>query len=294
MTTPVEISELVRNYVLVAAAVIGLPLAIWRSFIASDQATTAQEQIKISDKQAKIAADNHLAETYTKAIEQIGGAVWDPDYPENKDNKTAIQLGGLYALEKIALSNHDYHGQIMEVLCAFVKLHAPRIDHKVKDRADKISGWGSSPPIIVQTALTIIGRRNLGFDEPPDKKKKVEIKLENTHLSLAVLQGAKLNEAEFFGAVLQGANLTVAHFQRAYFTEADLRGAHLEGADLRGANLIEADLRGAHLEGANLEGAKITRAQIRLATIDEKTILPDGMNRDDLSPEQKAADEKEE
>ena len=41
---------------------------------------------------------------------------------------------------------------------------------------------------------------------------------------------------------------------------------------------------------ADLQGAKITLEQIRSAIIDENTNLPDGMNRDELLAEQKAAD----
>ena len=89
---------MLRNYGLAGAALLALPFALWRGKIASDQTKSVQEQTQIN-------ADNHLAETYTKAIDQIG------------DDKQAIQLGGLYALEKIAQKNPDYHRQVMEVLC---------------------------------------------------------------------------------------------------------------------------------------------------------------------------------
>jgi len=40
---------------------------------------------------------------------------------------------------------------------------------------------------------------------------------------------------------------------------------------------------------ANLKGAKITLEQIRSATIDEKTNIPNGMNKEDLLAKQREA-----
>jgi hypothetical protein len=84
--------EAIRNLGLVVVAAIGLPVAIWRSWIAEKLSIAAQEQ-------SRTTAENHLAETYTRAINQIGS------------NETEIRFGGFYALEKIANSNLGYYKQ---------------------------------------------------------------------------------------------------------------------------------------------------------------------------------------
>ena len=50
---------------------------------------------------------------FTRAIDQLGS------------EKLEVRLGGIYALERIARDSEKDHGPIMEVLVAFVRLHAP-------------------------------------------------------------------------------------------------------------------------------------------------------------------------
>jgi uncharacterized protein YjbI with pentapeptide repeats len=76
--------------------------------------------------------------------------------------------------------------------------------------------------------------------------------LYGSNLEYAQLQGANLE-----GAQLQGADLTGAWLQGADLTRAQLQGANLEGAQLQGANLSGAILSGANLKGANLDGANL-------------------------------------
>jgi uncharacterized protein YjbI with pentapeptide repeats len=228
--------EAYRSLGLILAAVIGLPLAIWRSFIAQQQARSAEEQ-------ARIAAENHLAETYTKAIDQIG------------NEKEAIQLGGLYALEKIVYSNSEYHSQIMEVLCAFVRLHAS-LSIKNGNEGESVEEKNFQlPKEIIQTALTIIGRRNKNFwDISFGGKPIFEIDLKSLDLRKVNLKGANLSGSNFEGANLGGANLT--------------------DVNLRYANLIEANLEDADIKGGDFNEAIIDIKQIQPAKIYRSTKLP--------------------
>lgn len=240
--------EEIRNLGLVAAAVIGLPLAIWRSFIAQQQ--------------AKIQADNHLAETYTKAIDQIGHTT------------ETIQLGGLYALEKIAISNQKYHRQIIEVLCSFIRLHAS-IHQPEMDKHE-------NPAIIVQTALTIIGRRNIAFDKPPEKQNHVTIDLSESHLERANLSDANFQGANFVETNLEEANMQGTNFQSANFILACLNKSNLGEANLQETSLMEASLKGAKLEYANLQNALIPTNILELACVYTSTILPDHIDKTQL------------
>ena len=94
-------STAIRNLGLVVAAIIALPLAIWRSIVAERQAATAQ-------RQSETAQRGLLNERYQKGSEMLGSHV------------LSVRLGGIYALTRLAREHPgDYHTQIMSLLCAF-------------------------------------------------------------------------------------------------------------------------------------------------------------------------------
>jgi hypothetical protein len=267
-------SQIFRNNALVWGGAIGFILAIWRSIIANKQAKTAQQQ-------AQIATENHLAGTFTKAIDQVG------------QKEEGIQLGGLYALEDIALSNKKYHGQIMEVLCAFIKFHSPREEEPEQ-------GWDyeDRDPIkkVVQVALTIIGRRNVAFDEPTDLYRKFKIDLSRTNLYSASLEGANLQGASFECADLEDADLLCSNLEQTNLGGAILKGAIFTNQVSDGLSPIKvlgldqilftgAKLSNTNLQGANLLGASITLGQLNKAYINEDTKIPGNINRDLLKNE---------
>ena len=89
-------STTIRNLGLVIAAIVALPLAIWRSIVAERRAKTAQRGL--------------LNERYQKGAEMLDSQV------------LAVRLGGIYALARLAREHPgDYHTQIMSLLCAFVR-----------------------------------------------------------------------------------------------------------------------------------------------------------------------------
>ena len=95
-------STAIRNLGLVVAAIVALPLAIWRSIVAERQAATAQ-------RQSETAQRGLLNERYQKGSEMLGSHV------------LSVRLGGIYALTRLAREHPgDYHTQIMSLLCAFV------------------------------------------------------------------------------------------------------------------------------------------------------------------------------
>ena len=234
-------SEVIRNFGLIVAAAFGIRIASWR-------AKTADKQTDISNRQAEIAEKGHLTDRFSKAVELLG------------HDKSSIQVGGIFTLEKIAREDPaTYFETVYELLCAFIRDHAPLIpdeepsedkkpaekgddDHKKEELAKK----KELPPITlaVQTALTVIGRR----------EGDVTLDLHETNLRRADLQGADLVEANLQGADLQGADLQGADLVGANLQGADLQGANLLSTSLMRANLIRADLRKADLQDANLQG----------------------------------------
>ncbi|MGJ5628916.1 pentapeptide repeat-containing protein [Nostoc sp. CALU 1950] len=208
-----------------------------------------------------------VPERFSKAIEQLG------------NEKIETRFAAIYALERIAKDSPKDHWTIMEILAAFIRENAP-MKHEYDDELRQ----SSKLPTDIQTALTVIGRRD-SYKDPVNQK----LDLRNTDLS-----NADLTEANLSRAILVGANLQWVNFTRANLSEADLSvtylcgsilyeanlqkailpEANLQGVVLRKANLSEAILYDANLEGAILCDANLTRAVLCDANL-EGAILCD-------------------
>jgi hypothetical protein len=207
----------------------------------------AWKRVVAGDRTVRITEQGHITDRYTKAIEQLGKL--DGDKPNIE-----VRLGGIYALERIALDSERDHWTIMEVLTAYVRQNAPVVSKRAEqtqlstDLENERSDTKAEPRTDIQAILTVLGRRERG--------KSRERANQILNLSRTNLEGASLDEAH-----LEGANMTGAHLERA-----DLMHAHLDGANLTWACLERANLTWAHLEGANLTQAHLERASI---TVDQ-------------------------
>ena len=213
-----------------------------------------------------LSREGQVTDRYTKAIEQLGS------------EKLDVRIGGIYALERVASDSVRDHPFVMEVLAAFVREHSreewPLRDSVGRQRSvlARVRGldreWKRSTRPDVQTALTVVGRRDT-------KRDTRNIDLTDANLTRANLIGAKLGRANLGGAFLTdaylvGANLTRANLSDADLTDADLTLAFLSGANhtnltdsfVTGADLLPADLTDAFLARANLTRAKLTGAKL--------------------------------
>ena len=165
-----------------------------------------------------------ITDRFAKSVEQLGNT--SPD----------VQVGGIYSLERIAKDSSKDHWTVIEVLTAYVR-----------DKSALPKGWLATPPgkrqplpdvtNEVQSALTVIGRRDRSRD--PER-------------SLLNLSRINLQRANFSGADLQRANFSESNLQRAALFGARLQGADLREANLQGANLFQAKLQGADLDETDL------------------------------------------
>jgi len=94
------------------------------------------------------------------------------------------------------------------------------------------------------------------------------------------LRGVNLADADLEYISLKGSNLSYSHLvntnlSNADLSDADLVHAYLANADLSGATLSDADLNHAELQTAT----GLTQEQIDEAKGDERTQLPDGLQR---------------
>jgi uncharacterized protein YjbI with pentapeptide repeats len=191
---------------------------------------------KIGEKNLKVAEDKQVTERFSKAIEHLGN-----------EKAIDVRLGGIYALEQIAIDSPEkYHWTIVEILSAFVRgkrqikeLSIAPVDSELDlNEASQESPFNATSHkfekvgIDIQTALTVLGRRNVAKD-PEDKH--IDLRQVN-------LVGIELPNAQFSKIDLSGANLQDAFLKNVNLSKADLTAVNFLGAKLFFANLNDADL----------------------------------------------------
>lgn len=248
--------------------------AIRRSAIAAEKSN------EISIKNTQIAQQRLVRECFMTAITQLG------------HKNVATRTGAIYALEGVARESSQQHWTVMEILTAFVRENAVTKNLRLDTESEQVRVSTD-----IQTALTVIGRRNSLKDTGHDKLdlRNTDIRsadlrganlqhldLRGSNLSGADLRGADLTEstldncqlvgsilyeANLHKASLRGANLNTANLNRAWICAANLQTANLSGASLRGANLSGANLYKADLRSANLKVANLSKAKLFLANL---------------------------
>ena len=223
--------------------------------------------LAIATRTYRLTQQGQITERYTKAIEQLGS------------DKLDVRLGGIYALERIAVDSERDHRTVVEVLSAFVREHSPPaiLPSPAADDADGRSSEPLLPPSTdVQAAVTVLGRlpQRRGISRGDLRG----VDLHRVNLWRSNLQGAHLRGVNMEWAILESANLRGVNLRRATLEGATLQGAHLQGADLGRASLGWARLQGANLQGANLQGANLNGVQLKGANCDAETVWPDGFD----------------
>jgi hypothetical protein len=238
------------------AGIVSVLLVAAGLFYTSD-ANRKQQQLGLD--QQKLALQGQVADRFTAAIDQLG------QEDQKTQDKLSIRLGGIYALQRLMIDSPPDEQAVIQVLCAFVRTHAPRPDPRPKTVPRS--------PADVRAAVSV-----LGYRPHPDR---YALDLADTLLGLdhADLSGADLRDTDLSGADLRLTNLRNANLGTADLRNADLRGADLYGLDLRGAwlsgvNLNSADLRSTalgvpefiertgYLDGPDLHGANLYDAEL--------------------------------
>ena len=223
-------STTVRNIGLIVAGVVALPLALWRSWVAQQQADTAQQSL--------------LNERYQESAAMLGSDL------------LAVRLGGVYALQRLAEEHpQQYHIQIMRVFCAFAR-------HPTRDEGTAAEGLEDSQGIKVrQDVLAVMAAISTCHARQLELEKQAEFQLD--------LRRAELPSVFLMDANLSGANLAEANLQKARLWFADLSKTNLSNADLTGALFWNAEMSRAlfwstKLPDAQLNGAKLSDAQFSM------------------------------
>jgi hypothetical protein len=208
-----------------------------------------------------------MTDRYSKAIDQLGS------------NQLDVRLGGIYALEQIAVDSERYHTTVVEMLSAFVREHSDPVyrwrqhsaqfqqerpipkEEEERDQAyDHVKLARYLLPDDVQVAVTVLGRL------PPTHGSRGN--LNGAYLAGAALDGANLSHTSLVAATLSDGNHHRANLSGAHLDGAQLQGAHLDRGQLQNAHLDGAQLQDAHLDGAQLQGAYLDGAQLQGAYLD--------------------------
>lgn len=92
-------------------------------------ADTKAHQELVAESTASDLRERRITDLYTKAVEQLGS------------EKAPVRLGGLYALERLALGNPDHRQTVTNVICAYL-----RMPYKLPDKFKKDRYYDSGPP----------------------------------------------------------------------------------------------------------------------------------------------------
>ncbi|WP_404430679.1 pentapeptide repeat-containing protein [Microbacterium lacus] len=199
----------------------------------------AHLEAKHEAERAKLDLDRDANRTdrYGRAIEQLGA------------DSAAIRLGGIFALERLAVDSTRDRQTISNVLTGWV-----RDNTEFPPTGEDHYHANPLPPSDLLAATEVIGRISAleGVDSRID-------------LSWTDLGAVKLRSARLAGSLFVGARLTSADFAGADLRGASFRGGALDSADLSGANLTGADLTSADLHESNLEGSDLTRVEANVA-----------------------------
>ena len=121
MEGSVALSEIVRNWAILGAAVAGVGIAIWRALAADRQSRAQAAQARTSDLQ-------RVSELYSSALEGLG------------DDKLEVRLGAVLVLERLAADEPTMRQAAEVALQAFVRRCSQERPAPVED-VDFVEAW---------------------------------------------------------------------------------------------------------------------------------------------------------
>jgi hypothetical protein len=212
-------------------------------------------------------ANTHVRELYVEAVKLLN------------DDNLGIRLGGIYALERIAVDSPPDQRIVVEVLSAFVRTRSTDTALRTPPATDTTRPPPARPAADIRAAIQVLGR----LPQQPG--------VPRADLTGADLTGpASLAELNLARADLSGVDLSGAALAQAWLAMADLTGTDLHNADLTRAQLSRTTLAYTRLENttltdtllgwADLANARfLSQGQVDTAHGNEGTLLPPGLVR---------------
>lgn len=190
--------------------------------------------------------EGQVTDRYTAAVNQLG------------NTEVAVRLGGIYALERIAVDSARDRTTIIEILAALIRAASRPTD-------------AETPSAEVTAALSVLSRLP-GANQPRTLDLRGSdlrgLRLEGLRLAGADLSGARLDGAHIPGANLQRTKLDRVVAPKVTLTLADLRNVVATGAKFAGAYLDQVDLRNADIHGGEFQACSMRGIDGRHATLE--------------------------
>ena len=254
-------SAIVRNIVLIIAAVVALPLALWR--------------LVVADRQSKTARLSLLNERFRQGAEMLVGS------------QLVERLGGITILEQLAKESVEaHHIQIVELFSMLIRNPPEYKEEDVDTRNEK--SVSESPlnqvPALRADLQSIIwaleNRSNEGKVIEKQQKFTLDFsgaklahakfykgdwsstQLNSADLSDVLIENCDMKEASLLDACLDGLKLIESNLSEARLFRAELRKAELNVVDLSEANLNNCNLQDALLYTVDLTGASLHSADL--------------------------------
>lgn len=237
-----------RGLAIFIAAAIGAPFLVWRSIVAQ-KTVDVSEHGQVTDRinaavvaigTDKVAKRQRISSSGKRVY--VDGISGEPDlkkpvYEEVSIPNMEVRLGGIYALGRIAQESLDFHIEIMEILCAYVRENAPK-GSAVRNELDP----RPTPRTDIQATVSILGKRN---NQQIQREKDARFRL--------YLDGVDLSGCSFRGLNFFAAQLSNSHLDWCDFVDANLDGALVLSSRIDGSRFFGANLRGTRFDKSTFD-----------------------------------------
>lgn len=188
------------------------PFIFWRSVV-------AQNNLYITEQ-------GNITDRINKAVEGLGATRQVKRQRENDkgiliseettEPNIEVRIGAIYALEKIAKDNLNYHIQIMNIFCSYIRNNCGKYDLS----PDTVYDYPESRDD-VKEALHAIGRRNYNQINC-EKKYKNKLNLQGIYLHAAEFKKRNFSNVDFMGSYFVDIYFEYIYFNNCIFEESYL------------------------------------------------------------------------
>ena len=233
--------------------------------------------VSISETSDNAANDRQLqqrgqaSDRYLKAVEQLAAPT--PD----------LRLGGIYALDQLYNDSPLDTAQIVSVLLAYIRNHAPVATcPRVPERTAMVvplqaPDYGYEPPADIQAAIRVIGRRPVPAARALDLSRlclrqlnmtglyfiqanfrasyAVDASLDDTDLTASTFLYSDFERSFFHSAILDNSSLSTSKFAGSDFEQVSFKYSNISDSDMSGITIADSDFSGSSVVQSNVLGS---------------------------------------
>jgi hypothetical protein len=223
-STPSERVQMIYQLALVIAGLIGLPLAIWRSWTAHRQAETGLKQLEGLQRQISLAERGAEADRLQKGAELL------------QADGMAVRVAGVAILSEIARDKtHRYRNEAIEVLASFLRSRSEEVQrgrggettgsedvHRVFSTLTLLRGAGTSVNFgsVYITGTLVFGLNFEGYDFLNSKFKHVSFQ----HCIIPPEAGPEFTDCDFGDCEIQFGAISLTAYKRCTMLRCKLIG----------------------------------------------------------------------